>query len=159
MSTASVQHACSVEKEVGLLQSPGSHTQMMSTYLGRPITPSYELYIREKETERGGGECGLSLAVYSCARCLRMEPNLVFVTNSEYLTYGLLTYKSSSQELGDERQFCFSRSRWAPAQFDRGYEPLLKREVAYVYTEEGTESPLYKYRGLCTKVQWFSNVA
>ncbi len=32
---------------------------------------------------------------------------------------------------------------WAPAQFDRGYEPLLKRKGTYVYTKEGTvESPL-----------------
>jgi hypothetical protein len=37
----------------------------------------------------------------------RMEPNLAFVINSVYLTYGLLTYKPSSQELGDERESVF----------------------------------------------------
>jgi hypothetical protein len=37
----------------------------------------------------------------------------------------------------------------SPAQFDRGYEPLIKREGTYVYTKEGTiESPLQIQGGL-----------
>jgi hypothetical protein len=31
-----------------------------------------------------------------------------------------------------------TKKTMSPAQFDRGYEPLLKREGAYVYTKEET---------------------
>ncbi len=34
-----------------------------------------------------------------------------------------------------------------PAQFDRGHEPQLKREGAYVYTKEGARVPSLNMRG------------
>jgi hypothetical protein len=41
----------------------------------------------------------------------------------------------------------------APAQFDRGYEPLLKREGTYVYTKEGTRVTSLNTGGLvCTRL-------
>ncbi len=40
----------------------------------------------------------------------------------------------------------------APAQFDRGYEQLLKREGTFVYTEGGTRAPSLNTEGLvCTR--------
>ncbi len=56
----------------------------------------------------------------------------------ECTEYRLKKYRAPAQQ---SRSRSYKKRRWAPAQFDRGYEPLLKREGAYVYTKEGTRVP------------------
>jgi hypothetical protein len=49
------------------------------------------------------------------------------------------------------RTRCYKKKMMSPAQFDREYEQLLKREGTFVYTKEGTRVSFLKTGGYNTK--------